>query len=180
IYDPTTTTRSGTAFVRQAFPGNLIPSARIDPVARNVLKYYPEPNRAGDRFTNTNNLSLPGTLPTNSNAVDLKGDENINERHRFFGRVSHRNYDLGLERRYPAAISVAEGGFYQPQIANNAAFDYTYNLRPTFLMDFRYGFGRSLLLFSPRSAGFDPTSLGLPSYIRDNSEAIYFPTFAPT
>jgi hypothetical protein len=180
IYDPATTTRSGAAFIRQAFAGNLIPAARIDPVARNVMKYYPLPNRAPDNPAGTNNLALPGTAPTNSNSFDIKGDENINDRNRFFVRVSHRNYDLGIANRFPADIAIAQGDSYQPQISNNAAFDYTFNLRPTFLLDFRYGFGRTLLKFSPRSAGFDPTSLGLPSYIRGNADGLYFPTFAPS
>jgi len=36
----------GSGFVRDPFPGNIIPSGRLDPVAQNVLKYYPLPNRA--------------------------------------------------------------------------------------------------------------------------------------
>ena len=180
IYDPVTTTRSGTGFVRTAFPGNVIPTTRIDPVARNVVKYYPLPNRAPDNLGGTNNLALPGTQPTSSNSFDIKGDENINDRNRFFVRVSHRNYDLGVPKRFPSDIGVAEGGSYQPQISNNAAFDYTYNMRPTFLVDFRYGFGRTLLTFSPLSAGFDSTKLGFPSYLAANADAPYFPTFSPT
>ena len=50
IYDPATT--SGTS--RQAFPGNRIPSERLDPVAVAALNYYPLPNRAGTA-TNSNN-----------------------------------------------------------------------------------------------------------------------------
>src|SRR5262249_38082047 len=45
IYDPTTTAPSGAGFVRTVFPGNVIPASRLDPVARNVVKYYPLPNR---------------------------------------------------------------------------------------------------------------------------------------
>ena len=180
IYDPTTTTAAGTGYVRTAFPGNVIPSSRIDPVARNVVKYYPLPNRTPDNLGGTNNLALPGTAPTNSYAYDIKGDENINDRNRFFIRFSHRNFDQGIANRFPSEIAVAQGDSYQPQISNNAAFDYTFSLKPTFLIDFRYGFGRTLLQFSPRSAGFDPATLGFPSYLNANSDALYFPTFAPT
>lgn len=98
IYDPVTTTRSGTGFVRTAFPGNMIPASRIDTVARNVVKYYPLPNRPPDNLGGTNNLALPGTQPNNSNSFDIKGDENINDRNRFFLRVSHRNYDQGVPK----------------------------------------------------------------------------------
>ena len=180
IYDPSTTVRNGNAFVRSVFPGNVIPAARIDAVARNVMKYYPLPNRPPDNIGGTNNLALPGTMPTNSYSIDMKGDENINDRNRFFIRYSHRNFDQGIPKRFPSGLEAAEGNSYQPQISNNAAFDYTFNLRPTFLVDFRYGFGRTLLQFRPNSAGFDPTQLGFPSYLAGNSEGYYFPTFAPT
>jgi hypothetical protein len=33
--------------VRDPFPGNIIPSNRLNPVARNVLGFYPLPNQAG-------------------------------------------------------------------------------------------------------------------------------------
>ena len=179
IYDPGTTTRSGAAFVRQAFAGNLIPASRIDPVARNAAKYYPLPNRPGDASTGINNLSLGGTNPTNNNQFDIKGDENINDRNRFFLRVSHRNYDLGLPIRFPAELQPGEGGSFQPQISNNAAFDYTSNLRPTFLVDFRYGFGRTRLKFRPSSDGFDPTLLGFRHIFATTPTACISPASRP-
>src|SRR5215470_16580044 len=44
IFDPLSTTRNGTNFVRTAFPGNQIPQSRLDPVAVKVIKLYPAPN----------------------------------------------------------------------------------------------------------------------------------------
>ena len=41
IFDPATTTSNGSTFVRQPFPGNIIPTARLDVVAQKVLGYYP-------------------------------------------------------------------------------------------------------------------------------------------
>jgi len=62
IYDPSTT--SGTS--RQPFPGNRIPSERLDPVAVAALNYFPLPNRAGTA-TNSNNYvgSSANTLHRN-------------------------------------------------------------------------------------------------------------------
>jgi hypothetical protein len=45
IYDPSTydpTTRT-----RQVFPGNIIPANRIDPVAKQLMDYYPAPQNGG-------------------------------------------------------------------------------------------------------------------------------------
>lgn len=55
VYDPATTAAAGTGFVRQPFAGNRIPDSRIDPVTRNLLKYYPLPNAAGNANTGINN-----------------------------------------------------------------------------------------------------------------------------
>jgi hypothetical protein len=49
IYDPATTRLVNGQWLRDPFPGNIIPANRIDPVARKVLEYDPwnQPNRAG-------------------------------------------------------------------------------------------------------------------------------------
>lgn len=180
IYDPATTTRVGNAFVRQVFPGNVIPGSRIDPVARNVVRYFPMPNGPGDRFTGRNNFAAQGTSPTDINQWDLRGDQIINDNHRFFVRYSRRKLDIGLPDFFPAEILIAQTGTFEPQNSMGAAFDYTWNVSPTFLTNFRLGFGRMLLAFRPRSDGFDPTDLGFPTYIRENADRMMFPGFALT
>ena len=47
IYDPATTTTSGGATTRSPFPGNTIPTSRVDPVARVLLERYPLPTSGG-------------------------------------------------------------------------------------------------------------------------------------
>ena len=47
IYDPTTTTPSGTSFVRTAFPGNVIPQSRITPQAALLVAMLPTPPLPG-------------------------------------------------------------------------------------------------------------------------------------
>ena len=54
IYDPNTTTPSGSGYVRTAFAGNAIPANRIDPVAAKLLALEPLPNAPGT----VNNLHL--------------------------------------------------------------------------------------------------------------------------
>lgn len=51
IYDPYTTHRcaapepcQGSTYIRDPFPGNVIPADRISPVAQKILSYYPAPN----------------------------------------------------------------------------------------------------------------------------------------
>ena len=41
---------------RTQFPNNVIPANRLDPVAREVMKFYPLPNRPADNITGANNF----------------------------------------------------------------------------------------------------------------------------
>jgi hypothetical protein len=47
VYDPATTLSTGTAFSRQPFPGNRIPTARFDAVAARITALLPAPNLTG-------------------------------------------------------------------------------------------------------------------------------------
>ena len=48
IYDPTTTRSDGKGgFIRDAFPGNIIPQNRLSPLPAKIAKYYPGAERAG-------------------------------------------------------------------------------------------------------------------------------------
>ena len=56
MFDPSTTRANpnGTGSIRDAFPGNMIPQARFDAVARNVIGYYPKANTPGDLIGRNN------------------------------------------------------------------------------------------------------------------------------
>ncbi len=50
IFDPASTRLSGGRYVRDAFPGGVIPAGRIDPVAARVAVLYPLPNAGANEF----------------------------------------------------------------------------------------------------------------------------------
>jgi Carboxypeptidase regulatory-like domain/TonB dependent receptor len=177
IYDPSTTVTTGAASSRQPFPGNIIPSSRINSVAA-VLNYYPLPNQTGNT-AGQNNYFAAGSSILNSDQIDAKVDENINDKNRFFVRYSRRNLAQPFAALFPAADVVAEGGDSQPQISNSVAVDYTWTQSPTFLLEIRGGVSRTLINFTPVSNGFNPTTLGFPSYIAAGADHLLFPGFAP-
>jgi hypothetical protein len=179
IYDPTTTIRSGSGYARSPVPGNLIPASLIDPVARNVVRFWPLPNSQGAAFTNVNNFAASSTSPTNINQYDVKVDQNLNDRQRLFVRFSRRYLETDPANYFPADIRVAQGGTIGTQTSSNVVFNYDLTRSPSFLINFRYGFARNLRWTSTTSDGYDPTQLGLPSYIRDNADTLVMPTFAP-
>ncbi|RXH54724.1 TonB-dependent receptor [Granulicella sibirica] len=178
IYDPNTTTASGTGYVRQPFAGNKITT--IDPVAAKIIGYYPLPNQAGTAFTGTNNYFASGTSQLNIDTFDTRVDEVFNERNRLFVSYSRRNLSSPPALLFPQTSQVAEGGQFQPQTSNSAAIDYTRTISPTFIVDVPFGFSRTFINFTPISAGFNPsTQLGFPGYIASNADHLLFPGIAP-
>ena len=61
IFDPFTTRASGSGFIRDPFPGNIIPAAQQDKVGARIAKYYPAANTQGVAFTNANNYYQQGS-----------------------------------------------------------------------------------------------------------------------
>ena len=179
IYDPTTTVPAGSGFTRSAFPGNSIPANRLDSVAKNIVNYYPLPNQAGAANSGTNNYFVASSSVVNTNQIDAKVDQVINEKSRFFARYSRRDLNQPVPPFFPAEIRVAQNNDAQPQTSNSAALDYTRTLSPTDLLEIRYGFARTKLNFTSASLGFDPTKLGFPSYIAANADHLLFPGIAP-
>ncbi|MGI8783663.1 MAG: TonB-dependent receptor domain-containing protein [Acidobacteriota bacterium] len=181
IFDPTTTMPSGSGFVRQQFPGNVIPADRLDPVARNILRHYPLPNRPGDPNTGLNNFAGSGTLPFDINQWDVKIDQHLSDRQRFAARFSRRTVANTFHPVFfrGGDLGSADGSLAATEVAHNVAFDYLLTVSPTYLVNFRYGFARNLFDILTPSTGFDPTTLGFPAYFRNNLDVLVFPRIAP-
>jgi hypothetical protein len=178
LYNPYTTVASGSGYVRQVFAGNVLPATLLNPVSLNILNYYPLPNQPGTA-SGANNYYDASVTKLNSNQVDVKVDENINDRNRFFVRYSRRFLDQAIPPLFPASDMVAEGQVASdntPTTSNSAAVDYTFTASPTLLFDFRYGFARNYLNFTAISSGFNPTSLGFPNYVAASADHLIFPT----
>src|SRR5262249_30244685 len=64
IYDPRTTrpNASGTGFIRDPFPGNIIPRDRISPISQYLQSFLPDPANAGLQSN-----YLGGSLPIGFN-----------------------------------------------------------------------------------------------------------------
>ncbi len=181
IFDPVTTRAAGSGFVRDAFPGNTIPANRIDPVARNILGYYPLPNRPGDANTGLNNLAASGSAPYDINQWDVKIDQNLSDRQRFAARVSrsvHDNTFLPVFFR-GGDTALAQNSLAATTVSHNVAFDYNLIVSPTYLINFRAGYARLIFDVRTPSDGFDPTQLGFPTSLRDNLDQLIFPRIEP-
>jgi hypothetical protein len=167
IYDPATTrpNPNGSGFVRDPFPGNIIPSNRFDPLALRVLEYMPLPNATPtDAFTNANNLvSLVGSS-SDQTVFTGRLDHRFTEMDNMFFRYSSTRNTL-LNRGW--GLGVADPAARNDQRDNhNSVFAYTKTISATVINDVRLGVTRQYLPFLHPS--FDqglPATLGYPRII---------------
>jgi hypothetical protein len=185
IYDPfSTTTGANGALVRTAFPGNVIPASRLDPVAVKVLAIVPQGSSGGDPLTHLNNLSNNGNtrkftdfFPENTG----RGDYNLNDSTRLFIRYSRNALQEERSFHYStnSAFNPADTGNNDPftRENHNATVQFTKTLSPTMVLDLRLGLER----FKSESgsnygAAAGPSSLGFsPTFIAQ--AANWFPKF---
>jgi hypothetical protein len=167
IYDPASTTASGTGFVRTLFPGNVIPAARIDPVARNVARLFPAPAAPGQALGQINYTRTDGNrVPKDS--YSLRFDHNFTDANRLFVRYSFDDTPFLRAPAYgPERANIAPTAGPQVFTRWNAAIEDSHTFSPTFLGTFRYSVTRLVNKRRPYSDNFDITSLGLPAYLRD-------------
>jgi hypothetical protein len=183
IYDPFTTRWDDTTgtFVRDQFMGcdgntpNVICPDRFDPVAVNLLKYIPEPNRPGDPLTHVNNFFAQEGFRRGDDEIQTRIDHNLNERHTLFGRFS-----WNVTHFTPSNLfgNIADS-FNNPYWSSTKSLTLSYNwtLSPNTLLNVRYGLMRERDTHNQDSMGFDITELGFPTSLRDQFETRIFPRF---
>lgn len=179
IFNPFTTRANPSGgFIRDQFTDNKIPANLIDPVALNILKFYPLPNQPGDANTNANNYVASGSAQTNLDNYDFRIDHRISETQTFFARYSHRYTEDVPLKAFPENLTIAEGRIIQENRARNFVAEYTHTLSPTTVLTGRIGFARTLFVFSNQGLGFKPSSLGLPASIDGVVDRQMFPAIS--
>jgi len=163
IYNPFTTRANGSGgYVRDPFPGNVIPASLINPVSANLTKYWPSANQGLTSGTGDNNYYMSGSATNNIDSFDIRGDHNLTPTQKVFLRYSHRHYETIPAALFPAGDVVAEGNVTQADFMHNAVASYTNTLSPTTILDVRMGFSRTHFLYMNGGEGFLPSSLGFP------------------
>jgi len=161
IYDPLTRVPGASAgqFVGQPFPGNVIPSNRISPIAKAVLDYYSLPKNPG-LAGNITDSTLPETA--NYNSLTGRIDQKLSANNRMFARYSWYNRD-SIYNEY-TGYPESSGTWFQFQ-SWQFVVDDIHVVNPTTVLNFRYGYNRF-----DRNSGqqeearnFDLTRLGFPS-----------------
>lgn len=167
LYDPYNVTldtarSSGTTLIydRTPFAGNIIPKNRWDPVAANMIKYWPQPNAVpNNAFTFANNFFVQGKAPSRDDKFDSRIDHNFSSKFRIYARGS---YDHGESTPFNGfgniATSIGDGTNISDNYNVTVNAFYTFN--PTTILSFNYGLGRFAGIRYPFSEGTTPASLG--------------------
>ncbi len=168
IYDPATIRDAGGGrFSRQPFPGNLIPPARIDDVAKNIMKFWPLPNAAGAR-DGRDNYTTPTKAIEDYYVHLARVDHNFSEKHRAFLRAHYDWWKEDKDDRYKNLAT----GIILNRINRGLALDDVLMLSPTSILNVRYGLTQQEFPERRRSRGFDLASLrfspALTSLIENN------------
>jgi hypothetical protein len=166
IYDPTTAKpEANGTYLRTAFPGNVIPASRMDPVGRNLMKYFPEPNSAPSNiYTQANNWTRSGADSAGSLDFGVRVDHNITDKWRTFVRVTRGHNNTNPQNFFDnpgTPLGRGTQSFYRTAVG----WDNTFVLNPSTILNVRYGMARMNLDIDPLSYGFEPSSLGFPTYL---------------
>ncbi len=161
VYDPMTSKACAapincrnSPYIRDPFPGNVIPKSRINPVSQKVLSYYPQANGpvatalSGNYYTNTNGR-YRYDQPMG------RWDHNISDNDKFYALVT---YQHGKEYRNSTGFEPPAGsGDINSQRTNqNYITAWTHVMSPSSVLDVRGSFARFTSKF-PRYTDYDFT-----------------------
>jgi len=128
IFDPATTRAVGTSFVRDPFPGNIIPANRLDPNAVKLLSLFPQPTNAS-LFSN---YTASPVLVENRQSFDTRLDIDFSQKDQLFYRFSLAD-DPQLIPSIFGGIADGGGFFQGNQTASSqqSALVWTHTFSPT-------------------------------------------------
>ncbi len=179
VYDPLTTCGSGAGYTRPCgpgeaagsrlqFPGNTIPTNRINPTSLKLLQLYPSPNAAGT-ITGTNNWISNGSQGGNGNQTVVHIDQNVSDKQHISARYTYwGNLNLPTD---PFGNGVCQDRCTETFNTQNFVLSDTYSFTPTTIMELRVSYQRFDYNRIPTTLGYDLTQLGWPA--ANNAQATF-------
>ncbi len=157
IFDPSTGTLPNT--VRQPFPGNVIPSGRISPIARGLLTLIPLPNLPGD----VQNFHLEQALKQNSDRLITRVDRRLTTKDNLSITYFLMGQNSEQGQSFPDLLT-------QLSVRNqNLSLEHTHTFNPSLINNLHFTFNRSRVSTLNRFALTDDVEgrLGIGGVSRD-------------
>jgi hypothetical protein len=178
IYDPLTTRidpATGVA-VRDPFPGNVIPADRINPVARNILNYYPSPTR--DVSNGSANFDSTADQTGYAIVSNIKIDHKFTDRVSMSGlyitnKTSRTNENFWERGQGPNRFADPRDGTLDRTL-HLVALNNTWLPANNTVFTLRYGYTR-LQDDDSTTIDFDPSQLGFSQTFLDAQQVEKFP-----
>jgi hypothetical protein len=184
IYDPATTTFSSTGgYTRTAFPGNIIPANRQNPIGAKIASYFPAPNMPVSYY-GQNDFSVTSPQYDRADQLDFKLDEQFASwLHASVSYLHYGSREPGYALWSQTASAIAgpsQTVLFRKVDATQA--NATITASPTTVISIRWGFNRYPNSNIATSQGFNLASLGFsPSLINSfqlTPSQDYFPSIS--
>jgi hypothetical protein len=164
-----------TGFIRDAFPGNIIPGNLMDTIAKGIAtgNFWPTPtnNNLINNFTNA------AAAQATSNEYSFRLDHNFSDNDRFNARWSQKYESKINSPSYYGASNPGGPGVTAPNNRYSINAGYTHVFNPTFDVSLNFGVNRHVEQSTTQGFGFQSSTLGLPSFI--DGIAPSFPQIQP-
>ncbi len=151
VTDPTT---------GQPFPGNVIPTNRLDPVGAKLVNYFPLPRNGNSRFVETSVLNDRADQQT------VKLDHEVTRNYKVSAFYAHYGSREPFADYYKSVAN--PNGLLLARNVHALALNNIFTLSPTTLLSVRYGYNTFGDNTTAVSEGFDLASLGFAnSFLND-------------
>lgn len=169
VYDPMTSRSCVTgkdtadchnsAYIRDQFPGNVIPASRINPIGAKLLSYYPAPNYLQNGL-NSNYIASGNTGKYKYDQPMGRWDRVLGEKDRLYGMVTFQHgSEYRSQNGWSGPGDVGDDGSertFQQYLA-----DWTHVISPNMVLDIRASFSRFTEMFPNGNIAAAPTAVDL-------------------
>jgi len=180
LYNPSIATGTQANYTRPAIAGNVFSNAglSVSPIAQAYLKYVPLPNYNGVQTTADGEDNYFAYTPTLNDYRSHMGrmDWAIGGKDRLYGEA-HRSRFLSSASDFfntPLSGTISDTVYFGTQI------DEVHQFTDTLFSEVRGSLTRTTTHSSLSSAGINPTSLGFPSYLAQDSTSLAIPRISFT
>ena len=169
-----TSTAGQTVEIRDPVPGNNIAAVTglEDAAAKKIVSYFPGATNSNSVATG-NNFFADASVPTTSNEMTVRIDQNLTDNSRFYARYSRKWEAKVQSAPLFGASNPAGPGQTNPNNRYNVASGYSQVLSPTLTLSTNFGYNRFVEGNVGQGSGFDLTTLGLPGSLTTASP--FFP-----
>jgi hypothetical protein len=178
IYDPATGRMVNGQWIRDPFPGNVIPQDRIDPIARRLLGYFPAPNTqptSGDPWRN-NVVFAPNVARDRFRNLAVKIDHTFGDANHAFLRYADNTRTEERNRNGITSGPAQDGQLPLQRINHAGVVDWVRPLSRAMLIDLRGSTNFYVQDARTEAAdGFDLTELGFPASLAGQVPHKIFP-----